>query len=107
MYDRPVLAHDPNLDNTLLAADIVDDPVHVRRLILEHGETRAFGDHFGKLSDVTDCRIEQMRAMMLGDKHDECHHGHRQGHRQVKADFQLQGFGTHCLRVSRVNCRKE
>ena len=52
---------------------------------------------FGKLRDVTDCRIEQMGTVMPHHEHDECHYGHRQGNAQVKADFQLQGFRAHRL----------
>jgi hypothetical protein len=46
-------------------------------LILQHGETRALGDHFGELRDVTDCRVEQMSAVLPRHEYDECHHGHR------------------------------
>lgn len=78
-------------------SDVLEDPVHVCGLILKHRESGASDDHLRQLDDMACSRIEQLIALMPDDDEGEHGHRHRQGDRQVKADFELEGLPAHSL----------
>jgi hypothetical protein len=49
MGNAAVLAQDPDPVDFRLIGHVVDDAVDISRLVLQHREARAFGDHFGDL----------------------------------------------------------
>ena len=52
MGDPALFAQDPDTVDSLLIGHVVDDAVDIGRLVLQHREARALGDHFGDLDDL-------------------------------------------------------
>ena len=95
MGDPSVFAQDSDPVDFLLIGHIVDDPVDIGGLVLQHREAGALGDHFGELGDVIGHLAEDFLVQKPGDQPGEQKHRRRQRDRQVKHDLELEGLRLH------------
>jgi hypothetical protein len=86
MDDLAVSAQDSDAIDFFLVGHVMDNPVDIGRLVLQHGKTGAFGDHLGQLGDVVGHLTEDFGVQEPGDQPGEQQHRHRQRDREVKHD---------------------
>ena len=93
--DAAFLAEDPDPGDALEAGHVLDDLVHVGRLVLQHREARAPGHHFGQAGDMGGGLVEQRLALVLHHRQREGHHRRGQRDGDEERDFELEGQCAH------------
>jgi hypothetical protein len=94
--DGSVLAKHAHPADAFLLADVLDDPVDDRGLVLHHREAGAALDHLRQLRHVGDHRLQLLAALLAHQQGDEQHHGRPEHEGQVETDFELEAFRRHC-----------
>ena len=88
---RPSLLRILTLAMSSRSRHVLDDPVHVGGLVLQHREARALRDHLGQPGDVGGRLVEQRGALVLHHRQRERHHRRRQGDGDEQGDLELEG----------------
>ena len=84
-----VLAQNPDPVDIVLGTDILDDFIDVRRLVLQHGEARAFNNDLGQLGRMRGHLRQQLLAAVSHHHEGEKKYRNGQGGDQVDTDLDL------------------